>query len=399
MPTDGLKAVLVERLKTHLESKTKKDADLSPKQQMMQSDASPGRDSRSPKNDSSPKTQSNVVADVSPKNSGSPKHQTDEAAASAAELAKKRAERFGIPVYTEEAVPKEVKKAEPIVAAVADKVDEDMEKEKGPNPMEEFRELIRSAMPADCVVLTIEDLMGDGRNAKPMRMYIEANGEDKLKELIGEMIGKIATEFDNDRAKIQVPVKLAAFRLSKTLRFGKFEKRTREGKGDRENKRDDKRDDRGDKKKKWTDDEWADWKKGPKKDDWNNKRKSYDDGYKDDYKKSRSRDPFESDVEEFIRSNRLDKRSADVMKTESKGMAEFVMDAGFNLNKYDNPSKEVMLRMKEYIQKKRDSRNYYAPKQHSRSRTPPGRAPAPAAYRSRSASRDRYDRRSRSVSV
>ena len=431
--------------------------EASPNRRMIQSDASINHEeaSKSPKRhaeESSFKFQAADAhkptrADASPRAKVHADNDMDisESGPSAVDLAKKRAERFGIPVYGDKPAAENKNGEEKDSPIEADEATNQDTLSPQANALEQYRDLLVSALPEDSILL-IDDMMGDGRNAKLIQKYLEANDEEKFKALIAEMIKKIADEFSNDRNKIQIPVKLASFRLSKMLRLGlpKQERRERPERSDKYEKSDKTT------KKTWTDAEWAewskksegwkkggDWKKGKddwKAKDWNSgKRKNYgdDDYYKGDYKKSRH-DPFESDVEEFIRSNRLDKRCADVMRTESKGMATFVMDQGFNLRKCDNPSKEVMLRMKDYIRSKRGdrggqqgynnypkrsrSRSYSRGRSISRSRSRSGRPmqvdsrrPAPAANqsrdysrsrsRSRSDSRDRYARRSRSVSV
>jgi len=142
-----------------------------------------------------------------------------------------------------------------------------------------------------------------------------------------------------------------------------------------------------------------DWKKGRsewKSNDWNSNKKYVDDR---NSKKNRSYsyDSLESDAEEFIRRNRLDKRSAEIMRTESRGMVAYIMDQGFNLSKYENPSREVMLRVGEYRRKKR-APGGGAHQNRGGSWKKSSRSVSKSPARSRSRSYNRGRSRSRSVS-
>lgn len=416
------------------------------------------------------------ASDASPKvhSQGSPKHRPtdaspkrassvdvmddDESRPSAAELAKKRAERFGIPLIAkkgDEPSHQEEEEEEEKQEQKEDEAMEDTPKEKGPS-MEEYRDLVSSALEEGSIIV-LADIIGDDRNAKLIQRVIEQSGEEKVKEIIKEVVEKIAKDFDNDRSKIEAPPRLAGFRISRGLKNILPKPERRADKKKTETAHDDKKSDKKDSwKAKWTDEEWAewskkkdkepaadwkkkepvadwkkkdwgDWKKGGndwKSNDWNKKGdagkswdkkdygKSWDKKGNDSYEKKRSYsyDQFESDVEEFIYSNRLDKKASKIIREETRGMVTYVMDQGFNLKRFDNPSKEVMLRCKEYMVKKRGEKTSrapsargrspsYSPKDRSRSRSPRGdnRSPPRGRSPSRSNSRDRY--RSRSASV
>lgn len=346
----------------------------------------------------------------------------DDSKPSAAELARRRAERFGIPVHPDEKADQKMVEEE---AAHAD-----APKDSGPNEMEKYRHIFEVP---EGSILTTDDFVSDGRSSRLVALVIEQSGEEKVREILNGILSKTSADFENDRSKIQSAPRLASFRLSRALKSAlpKPEKPERVKKDiakKETNKKEDKKDDR---KKKWTDEEWAEWKKNKegnqkkdwndwkkgsgewKSNDWNSNKKGDGKGGKklDSHKRSDSYDTFESDVEEFIYSNRLDKRSAEALRTESKGMVGYVMDQGFNLNRYNNPSKEVMMRMKEYVNKKRGygnnrggaSRSDYPQKSRSRSRSRTGgrqaeRSASRGRSRSRSDSRDQY-RRSRSQSM
>jgi hypothetical protein len=353
--------------------------------------------------------------------------ESDGSKPSAAELAKKRAERFGIPL-----VVKNDEKAmtidEPQEKATHHEITQS--KESKPNQMEKFRELVASSLEEGSIIV-LEDIIEDSRNANLFQKVIDHAGEEKVREVIREVVSKIKADFNNDRSTIESPPRLAGFRIGRSLKAA-LPKLPREARRDNE-----KQDSKDSWKGKWTDEEWAewnkkkdwgDWKKGKgewKSNDWNdsgNKRKDWGDKYSDDKwdtkkKNKSSNDPFESDVEEFIYRNRLDRKAAKILREETKGMVTYVMDQGFDLKRYDNPSREVMLRCKDYIRMKRDerpqgkgSRSHSArspsrsrsrsPLPRSRSRSRGGdRSLSRGRSRSRSNSRDRYRDRSRSASV
>ena len=375
---------------------------------------------------------------------------------SAVELARKRAERFGIPL-----VPVTEPKA-PV------KKDHEMDTEESTEKavsaaMEPYRDLIASALPEGSILET-DDFLGDNRNARLVERLIEHAGEEKVKEVVLEVANKISVDFENDRSKIQSPPRLASFRFGRSLKAALPKSETTPDRVQKtiEKKPAEKKDAW---KAKWTDAEWAEWSKnkdqagGAKKKDWSDWKKGGNDwkssgkdwksggsdwksggsdwksndkwgnkGYSNDYKKKPvDYDSFESDVEEFIYSNKLDKRSSQALREESKGMVGYVMDQGFNLNRFSNPSKEVMMRMKAYTNNKRGY-NYPAKSSaRSRSRSYSARRDAPSRSRSivkggkqyvqagaaremdrsvsrsrsrgRSDSRDRYHRGSRSESM
>jgi hypothetical protein len=358
---------------------------------------------------------------------------------SAADLAKKRAERFGIPLVAKSDEPHG--SSEPSSEKAEHPATEPAEKK--PNPMEKYAGLIASSLEEGSIIVT-EDLTGDSRNANLLQKVIEHAGEDKVKEIVREVVAKICTDFENDRSKIESPPRLAGFRISRALKNA-LPKLPRP---EKQEKKEDKPASKDSGKKdswkgKWTDEEWAewnkkkeesggwkkkdwgDWKKGSgdwKSNDWNSgdKRKNnkQDDGWGSKKKKNDAYDAFESDVEEFIYRNRLDNKAAKILREETKGMVTFVMDQGFDLKRYDNPSREVMLRCKDYMRTKRGDRSgkqsasYSARSRsrsrsrsyHNRSRSPVGRggadrSPSRGRSLSRSNSRDRYRDRSRSPSV
>jgi hypothetical protein len=330
---------------------------------------------------------------------------------SASDLARKRAERFGIPVVATETV-KPVD-SEMVSEEVETKADE-AKVESSETPKESFDKydpLIASAITENSIVES-GDFVIDNANLRRLDKVIELHGEDKVKEVVVAVIERINKEFEGDRSKIRAPPRLATSRLSFGLKqiLSKSERKHEDK--PRTNDSRVKKDDRKDNKK-WTDEEWDQWKKskGSSKDDgkgW--KSNSYDDKKDWGNKKSsyqKNSDPFESDVEEFIYRNRLDKRASEAMRTESRGMITYVMDQGFTLaHKFDNPSKEVILRMADY--RKSKERGGAAPsRSHSKrvpSPSPRGRSisrdRSDARYRSRSRSysRDRYVRGSRSMS-
>lgn len=321
--------------------------------------------------------------------------------------------------------------------------DEDQSNQQDPTAMEKYRELITESL-GESLILVVDDFMSDSRTAEWIDKVIEKSGEEKVREIIKQVSDKIAAEFKNDRSSIKSPPRLVSFRFSRSLKslLPRPDKRERvrkdiDKRGDR--KKDDKKSSGESWKKKWTDEEWAEWNKkkdqtggGKKKDwgdwkkgqgewksnDWNNKGKTESKAPKKT--RSYSYDAFESDVEEFIHSNKLDQKASKVLREESKNLVTFVMDQGFSLRSYSNPSKEVMLRMKDYIRKKRDDKydRGYSARSRSRSRS---YSPKPKSnsysrdrkYRSadydrsvsrgrsfdRGDSRDRYDRRSRSRSI
>jgi len=309
-----------------------------------------------------------------------------------------------------------------------------------PSAMEKYRSLISESL-GESPLLVVEDFLSDSRTASWIEKVIEHSGEEKVRETIKQVADKIATDFNNDRTSIKSPPRLVSFRFSRSLKslLPRPDKRERVRK-DIDKRGDKKQEIRKDVKKKWTDEEWADWNKqkeqsgGWKKKDWGDWKKSQGDWKGNDWKskgdykgssvskknRSNSYDSFESDVEEFIHSNRLDHKASKVLREESKNLVSYVMDQGFTLKTYNNPSKEVMLRMKDYIRKKRDGKNDrgYSARSRSRSRS---YSPKPKShshsrdrnYRSadyersvsrgrsfdRGDSRDRYDRRSRSRSI
>jgi hypothetical protein len=415
-------------------------ADASPKH------GGPAHHAASPKSAPVPKPESpkHRPHDISPRNSANIETNDDDASKpSAAELAKKRAERFGIPLLTkDESKGHEVRPDDRVVQTESPET-ESSNKEKKPNAMEKFRELIASSLEQDSII-TLEDLVSDSRNANLFQKVIDQSGEEKVRDIIKEVVSKIKADFKDDRSSIESPPRLAGFRVSRALKAAlpklpRTDRKEKEAK--REDKREDKRDDKrkehkndGKKGGKWTDDEWAEWnkKKGQsdwKSNDWNsgNKRKDWGDKRDDkwDSKKKRSYeyDSFESDVEEFIYRNRLDKKASKILREETKGMVTYVMDQGFDLKRYDNPSREVMLRCKDYIRMKKDdrggnSRGGRSARGSSRSRSPSrsrksrsrsrsardghrsgDRSPSRGRSPSRSNSRDRYRDRSRSASV
>ena len=366
----------------------------------------------------------------------SPKHATEANVAmsddldgnkpSAAELAKKRAERFGIPLV--------VKNDEKMDEATEEKPEKDEDpqsKESKPNAMEKYRALVLSSLEEGSIIV-LEDIIEDSRNANLFQKVIDQCGEEKVREVIKEVVSKIKADFNNDRSTIESPPRLAGFRIGRGLK-AVLPRRPRE-----ERKDEQKKDSKDSWKGKWTEEEWAEWNKKKKEEDWGdwkkgkgewksndwnsgNKRKDWGDKHADDKwdskKKNKSHDPFESDVEEFIYRNRLDRKAANILREETKGMVTYVMDQGFDLKRYDNPSREVMLRCKDYIRMKRGdreqgkgSRSHSArspsrsrsrsPVHRSRSRSRGGaRSPSRGRSQSRSDSRDRYRDRSRSASV
>ena len=418
--------------------------------------------------DASPKSAAGHKSDASPRSAAhvdspkskpapkpeSPRHQPQEDAEanmegdseaskpSAAELAKKRAERFGIPLVAKVDESKETApKDESASQTPAEGGDSS---EKKPSSMEKYRDLIASSLEEGSIIV-VEDLVSDSRNGNLFQKVIDQFGEDKIREIIKDVVAKIAESFNNDRSTIESPPRLAGFRISRALKavLPKLPNTDRKEYEKKPEKKDSW-------KGKWTDEEWAewnkkkeetggykkkdwgDWKKGQgewKSNDWNsgNKRKDYSDKRDDKWdskkKRSHSYDAFESDVEEFIYRNRLDKKASKILREETKGMVTYVMDQGFDLKRYDNPSREVMLRCKDYIRTKKGdgagkgsrghsarspsrsrsrSRGY---RSRSRSRSPrDNRGPSKRSMSrgrspSRSDSRDRYRGRSRSASV
>lgn len=403
----------------------------------------PAEKSDSPKHKPADHSPKNANATVSPRHKSNenpaPSDDLDDMKPSAVDLAKKRAERFGIPLI---ANTEDVKKTRN--EADEDSTENAVEESAGDkraNLMEKYRDLLASSLPENSIIV-VEDLIGDSRNANLFQKVIDKFGEEKIKEIIAEVVKKIGTDFNNDRTSIDSPPRLAGFRVSRALKAAlpKLEKPERKQKEEKPtNKKNDKKDDAW--KKKWTDEEWAewnkkkeetggwkkkdwgDWKKGQgewKSNDWNSgdKRKNYgnnNDKWDSKKKRSDSYDAFESDVDEFIYRNKLDKKAAKILREETKGMVTYVMDQGFDLKRFDNPSREVMLRCKDYMKMKRgvdrggkDSRSYSA-KSRSRSRSRSyhsrsdgGRGSGDRSLsrgRSRSNSRDQYRDRSRSPSV
>ena len=363
----------------------------------------------------------------------------DNSKPSAAELAKKRAERFGIPLIAKN----DDKSSEEMKQQPAEEENPES-KDKKSNHMDKYRELIASSLEEGSIII-IDDIIGDSRNANLFQKVIDQSGDEKVREIIKEVVAKISADFKNDRSSIESPLRLAGFRISRALKAS-LPKLPRQDKRDETNRGDNKKDSHEPKKGKWTDEEWAewskkkeesggwkkkdsgDWKKGEsdwKSNDWNsgNKRKDWGDKRDDRWdntkkNKSSSHDAFESDVEEFIYRNRLDKKASDIIREETKGMVTYVMDQGFDLKRYDNPSREVMLRCKDYIRMKRGDRpGNKGTRSHSarsrsrsaikgsRSRSPReaprggDKSPPRGRSQSRSDSRDRYRDRSRSASV
>ena len=462
LSTNGLKADLVDRLREHYEkvrsivveshscqesrpehNSTRKASDSSPK---IHSSESAEKHVVAASLDSSPKSSSpksrtvpHDVANASPKHSDHGNHDaSDETKPSAIDLARKRAERFGIPV-----VPKgdEEMEGEPPMETPPEE-----EKDKhhhDPTAMEKYRELITETL-GESPILEVDDFMTDSRTAVWIDKVIQQSGEEKVREIIKQVSEKIASDFNNDRSTIKSPPRLVSFRFSRSLKslLPRPEKRDRVRKDiDKrsDKKRESQKEGNDSRKKKLTDAEWADrnkkkedngglkkkdygdWKKGQgewRSNDWNSKGKPGSKGGSKN--RSYSYDSFESDVEEFIHSNKLDNKASKVLREESKNLVNYVMDQGFSLRSYSNPSKEVMLRMKDYIRKKRDDKydRGYSARSRSRSRS---YSPKPksnsyskdAKYRSsdydrsvsrgrsydRANSRDRYDRRSRSRSI
>lgn len=386
LPTNGLKADLVERLRKHLEevrpplalrihtpnqnSSMGVENDHNGSSGSMKGDASPKSPSRisagsssptkSPRNragsshsnhDMSPREASTKVHLVPAKqhlgdNPSSPMPHTaaaSEARPTAEDLARKRAERFGIPVYQEMKHQPMESMAEQPTEVAESPVDESPEMEDEPGAKNtpvhhEYDELLASGIPEGSII-TIEDLVIDNPNFKRIQKVLELpenGGEAKIKEIVTAVVTRINTEFEGDRSKIRAPPRLATSRLTFALkqalpRAPKKEAAPKTSKNDAK-----------------------DWKKGRsewKSNDWNSKK--YVDDRNGKKNRSYSYDSLESDAEEFIRRNRLDKRSAEIMRTESRGMVAYIMDQGFNLSKYENPSREVMLRVGEYRRKKR----------------------------------------------
>ena len=384
------------------------------------SDASPRSSAHasSPRAAPAPKPESpkHKPKDSSPKHVPAPEplmEGDEESKPSAEELARKRAERFGIPL-----VAKTGDEATPQESASQTPDEEGDDKEKKPSSMEKFRDLIASSLEEGCIIV-VEDLVGDSRNGNLFQKVIDQFGEDMIRGIIKEVVSKIAGDFKNDRSTIESPPRLAGFRISRALKavlpkLPKTEKKEQEKKKD--NKKDEKKETL---KGKWTDEEWAEWNKkkeetgGYKKKDWGdwnkgqgewksndwntgNKRKDWGDKRDDkwDSKKKRSHayDSFESDVEEFIHRNRLDKKASKILREETKGMVTYVMDQGFDLKRYDNPSREVMLRCKDYIRSKRGDRGDKGGRSRS-ARSPSRSRSRSRSYRSRSRSRSPRDNR------
>jgi hypothetical protein len=306
---------------------------------------------------------------------------------SADDLARKRAERFGIPVYQEmnhqplepmdEQIPEIAE-----VEMVESKVVEESERKEA-QVYHDYDDLISSGIPNDSIVFA-EDFVVDSANLKRIKMVIELpenGGETKVREIVLALVNRINTEFENDRSKIRIPSRLATSRLTFALK----QALPRQPKGDNISRRE-KPDARDSKKSR------VDLKSNHSN---TGKKKNYD--YVDDRvnKKNRSYsyDSLESDAEDFIRRNRLDKRSSEVMRTESRGMVAYIMDQGFNLSKYDNPSREVMLRVGEYRRGKKETGGSRAGSWNQKNRNT---VRSPVRSRSRSYNRDRS--RSRSVS-
>jgi len=330
----------------------------------------------------------------------SPQKDDDLSRPTISDLAKKRAERFGIPVYTKESTEPAAAISVPAVdlkpAAVHAKADEEMnigDSKEGEHHAEgeslsaqvvhhEYDDLLASGIPEGSIV-SLEDFVIDNSNFKRIQKIIESGGgEAKVREVVGNVSSRINKEFDGDRSKIRAPPRLATSRLS----FGLKQALPRLPRQEKP-----KPTVGGDKKKVVNLRGGNDWK------------------HKDNRGRSHSYDSFESDVEEFIRRNRLDKRSTESMRTESKGMVSYVMDQGFSLDRYNNPSREVMIRMNEYRKSKRTGGGYGERSFNNGNRgsgynsaaRSPSRSYSRGRSRSRSRSyqRDRYDRDSRSRSM
>lgn len=313
---------------------------------------------------------------------------------SAAELARKRAERFGIPVVTADAP------AAPVVTEKPEDHEvEDAPKTEARTPLESFdtyQPLLASSIPEGSIIESA-DFVIDHANLKRIEKVIQLHGEDKVKEVAKQVVERINKEFEGDRSKIRAPGRLATSRLSFGLKAIISKSERREPRTDEKSSSSKKNDNKGGK---WTEEEWEQWRKekgqkGGKKDEvksWKSSGYEKKDWNDKSYKKPNS-DPFESDVEEFISRNRLDRRASEAMRTESRGMVAYVMDQGFNLvHKYDNTSKEVIMRMHDYRRLKERGGQ---PHGRSSARDP---SPAHAKNRDRSYSRDRSDSRGRSRS-
>jgi len=299
---------------------------------------------------------------------------------SADDLARKRAERFGIPVYQEmKHQHMDTLEEKPADVVEDSRMDESPEADQEPTSKNaevhhDYDELLGSGIPEGSII-TIEDLVIDTPNLRRIQKVIELpenGGEAKIREIVTSIVTRINTEFENDRTKIRAPPRLATSRLTFALKqaLPRPPKKDQPPKPARNDPKD--------------------WKKGRD----NNKKKYVDDRNKN---RSYSYDSLESDAEDFIRRNRLDKRSAEIMRTESRGMVAYIMDQGFNLSKYDNPSREVMLRVGEYRRKKRapaGGSNSQRGGQWKKSSRSVSKSPA----RSRSRSYNRGRSRSRSVS-
>ena len=375
------------------------------------------------------------LVQIAQKDPTSDAEERDEDRPTASELARKRAERFGIPVITE---PKSSEHEEPVDTEPAAESDQ-MEVEKTEPSNDKYRDLLTAGIPENSII-EIDDIVIDNANLKRIERVIESFGEDKVKEIVTAVVTKIGADFEQDRSKIRAPPRLATSRLSFALKQALPKPEREENKKKEMPKKTEiKKNDTG-KKGKWTDEEWAEWNKDSnnnkwKKDDWKKDdwKKDNKDWKKDDWKKDNKdwkrddwkdkkggygdkyeqkkpvRDEFESDVEEFIYRNKLDRRSAEAMRTESRGMVGFVMDEGFNLDRSNNPSKEVIMRMHAYRMKKLGRSSRRTSRSRSRSyrdrslsrdkRVSQKRSLSRGRSRSRSDSRDRYDRGSRSRSM
>ena len=314
---------------------------------------------------------------------------------SAEDLARKRAERFGIPVFHDS-------KEQPLERMEEDAPMDDVRKAADESPEttdeagtksgevhHEYDDLLSSGIPEGSII-TIEDLVIDNPNFKRLEKVIalpENGGESKVREIVTAVCNRINTEFEGDRSKIRAPPRLATSRLTFALKqaLPRPPKTENVQKKDSGKRNDPKKNNRND------------WKSNDRN---LNKKKSYE--YVDDRvnKKNRSYsyDSLESDAEEFIRRNRLDKRSAEVMRTESRGMVAYIMDQGFNLSKFENPSREVMLRVGEYRRNKKGPRGPGGQNRGPAWKKPPSRSASKSPLRSRSRSYNRDRSRSRSRS-
>jgi hypothetical protein len=186
--------------------------------------------------------------------------------------------------------------------------------------MEVYRPMTERAFEAAGAndVLTIQDFLCSGANAKNISSALRDMEEDKIVECLRRAITEISREFEaRDRIRWPYMLLTARFRRelraagAKTLPFDGELGRTRPAGRDR----------------------------------------SRDRGRDRDRVRRRSRSPLGSRdrrlVEDFVDHNRLDRRCAEVLKYEL-GVRDIhrVIDEGFTV-RASNPSREVMLRIKD----------------------------------------------------